>query len=156
YQDLGVELVRPSGDQLSLFLEAMPGDRVRVSAYEQRMESVTLAGSMYAASPELGDAGGPYLGYTTAGSRTMVTLDPLAAARRDRPTGMSLTGEPGSGKTNTALKLLHDARLRGAWAVAIAQKEEDVSGLSRLPGMEPVQLIRPDGRYEGMLDPFRI
>jgi AAA-like domain len=156
YRDLGIEVVRPSGDQLALWLEAMPGDGVRVGAYEQRMEPVTLAGSMYAASAELGDGAGPYLGYTTAGSRTMVALDPLAAARRDRPTGISLTGEPGSGKTNTALKLLHDARLRGAWAVAVAQKEEDVLGLSRLPGMEPVRMVRPDDQYEGLLDPFRI
>jgi hypothetical protein len=156
YRDLGIELVRPAGDQLALFLEAMPGDRVRVRAYEQRMEAVTLAGSMYAASPELGDAAAPYLGSTTPGSRAMVALDVLAAARRNRPTGIALAGEPGSGKTNTALKLTHDARLRGAWAVAITPKEEDVLGLSRLPEMAPVQMIRPDDRYEGLLDPFRI
>jgi hypothetical protein len=156
YRDLGIELVRPSGDQLALFLEAMPGDRVRVRAYEQRIEPVTLAGSMYAASAEVGDGVGPYLGFTTTGSRAMVALDVLAAARRNRPTGISLTGDPGSGKTNTAMKLTHDARLRGAWAVVIAAKEEDVLGLSRLPGMEPVQMLRPDHRYEGLLDPFRI
>jgi AAA-like domain len=156
YRDLGIELVRPSGDQLALFLEAMPGDHVRVRAYEQRMEPVTLAGSMYAASAELGDGEGPYLGPTTVGSRSMVALDVLAAARRNRPTGISLTGDPGSGKTNTASKLVHDGRLRGAWAVVIAHKEEDVLGLSRLPGMAPVQMIRPDDRYEGLLDPFRI
>jgi hypothetical protein len=156
YRDLGIELVRPSGDQLALFLEAMPGDRVRVRAYEQRMEPITLAGSMYCASAELGDGVGPYLGCTTPGSRAMVALDVLGAARRNRPTGISLTGDPGSGKTNTASKLVYDARLRGAWAVVVAHKEEDVQGLSRLPGMEPVQMIRPDDRYEGLLDPFRI
>jgi hypothetical protein len=155
YRDLGFELVRPSGDQLALFLEAMPGDRLRVSCYEQRMPPVTLAGAMYGASSELGDRQGPYLGQTTGVSRGAVTFDPLLAALRNRPTGVSITGAPGGGKTNTALLLAYQARLRGAW-VAIVDPKDEATGLSRLPGLGRVQVARLDDSYAGLLDPFRI
>jgi hypothetical protein len=155
YRDLGIELVRPSGDQLALFLEAMPGDRVRVGAYEQRMEPVTLAGAMYGASSELGDGQGCYLGQTTGLSRAAVTFDPLLAALRNRPTGVSITGAPGGGKTNTALLLAYQARLRGAW-VAIIDPKREATGLTRLAGLGTVQTVQLDHTYEGLLDPFRI
>lgn len=155
YRDLGVELVRPSGDQLALFLEAMPGDKVRIRAYEQRMAPATLAGAMYGASSELGDREGPYFGQTTGVSRGAVTLDPLVAALRNRPTGISLTGAPGSGKTTAGLLLAYQARLRGAWVVIIDPKGE-ATGLSELKGLGAVQVVRLDYTYEGLLDPFRI
>jgi hypothetical protein len=155
HRDLGIELVRPSGDQLALFLEAMPGDRVRVRAYEQRMEPVTLAGAMYGASAELGDGRGCYVGQTTGQSRVAVTLDVLLAALRNRPTAVSITGAPGSGKTNTALLLAYQARLRGAWVVIVDPKAE-ATGLTRLEGLGAVQTLRLDHTYEGLLDPFRI
>lgn len=155
YRDLGLDLVRPSGDQLSLFFEAMPGDHLRATAYEQRMAPITFAGAMYAASSELGDGQGPYFGQTTGTSRTAVTLDPLVAALLNRPTGISITGEPGSGKTNTALLLSYQSRLRGAWVVFIDPKGE-ATGLTKLEGLGPVQVVRLDASYEGLLDPFRI
>jgi hypothetical protein len=155
YRDLGIELVRPSGDQLGLFLEAMPGDRVRIGAYEQRMEPATLAGAMYGASSELGDGRGCYLGQTTGLSRVAVMVDVLLAALRNRPTGVSITGAPGSGKTNTALLFAYQARLRGAWVVIVDPKAE-ATGLSRLEGLGQVQTLRLDHTYEGLLDPFRI
>jgi hypothetical protein len=155
YRDLGFELVRPSGDQMSLFLEAMPGDRVRVRAYEQRMAPVTLAGSMYGASGGLGDGHGPYLGQTTGISRSVVTLDPLHAPQVNRATGISFTGAPGGGKTATALLQAYLARLRGAWVVVIDPKAE-ATGLSKLERLGTVQTVKLDYTFEGLLDPFRI
>jgi AAA-like domain len=159
YRDLGIELVRPSGDQLSLFLEAMPGDRVRVAAYEQRMAPVTLAGAMWGASSEVGDGmGSPAFGHTTGVTRSLVALDALGAADEEagmRPTGTSLTGEPGGGKTNAALLTDYVARLRGYWVCRLDPKKE-ATGLAGLPGLGRVQVIELDESYEGLLDPYRI
>ena len=155
YRGMGIELVRPGGDQLALFLEAMPGDRLRVRAYEHRMPPVTLAGSMYGASSEVGDRLGPYLGQTAGLARLPVTFDPLLAAPRNRPTAVSITGAPGSGKTNTALLLAYQARLRGTWVVIVDPKAE-ATGLAELPGLGRIQRVRLDASYEGLLDPYQI
>jgi hypothetical protein len=155
YRDLGFELVRPSGDQMALFLEAMPADHLRVRAYEQRMAPVTLAGSMYGASGELGDRQGPYLGQTTGISRSVVTLDPLLAPQVNRATAISLTGAPGGGKTASALLQAYLARLRGAWVVVIDPKAE-ATGLTRLDRLGTVQMVELDYTFEGLLDPFHI
>jgi hypothetical protein len=155
YADMGIELVRPTGEQLALFLESTPGDRRRSSSYEQRQSVVTLAGSMYAATVSLGDSEGPYLGFSTGMSRTAVHYDPLLAPQRNRPAAIAGIGEPGGGKTNLAYLLTYQARLRGTMAVMVDPKKE-ATGLARLPGLGRVQTILLDEGYEGLLDPFRV
>ncbi|MFP5370015.1 MAG: ATP-binding protein [Actinomycetes bacterium] len=155
YRDVGIELVRPSGDQLSLFLEAIPGDRLRVHAYEQRQAVSTLAGSMFVATTELGDGAGPYLGETTGRTRAAVHFDPLAAAQRNLPTSIAITGQPGTGKTNLAELLLFQMAMRGTWCLLIDPKNE-ASGLGELPGLGDVRVLELGPRHAGLLDPFSV
>lgn len=173
FADMGMELTRPSGDQLSLFLEAMPGDHVRAvgarrkdgrwkgGAYEQRMATVTLAGTMWGASGELGDNEGCPIGYTLGGSHNIVRLDLMRAAREDRPTAVAYTGTLGSGKSLAAGMKTYQARLRGATGVVIdpAARTEGGGGWERLlalPGLGRVQHIKLDPSYAGLLDPWHI
>ena len=176
FADMGMELTRPSGDQLSLFLEAMPGDHVRAvgarrkdgrwkgGAYEQRMATVTLAGTMWGASGELGDNEGCPIGYTLGGSRSVVQYDPLRAARADgsgRETAVGITGTLGSGKSLLAGSLTYQSRLRGAVGVVIdpAVRQEGGGGWDRmmaLAGLGKVQQVRLDQSYAGLLDPWQI
>jgi len=155
YRDLGMELVRPSGDQLSLFLEAVPGDRLRVRAYEQRQAVSTLAGSMFLATTELGDGTGPYLGETSGRTRAAVHFDPLAAAQRNLPTSIAITGQPGAGKTNLAELLLYQMTMRGTWCLLVDPKNE-ASGLAELPGLGDVRVLELGSRHAGLLDPFSV
>ncbi|MGI0130803.1 MAG: hypothetical protein ACREEC_11760, partial [Thermoplasmata archaeon] len=46
------------------FLESLPGERLRLKAYEQRQGLITLAGSGFWASAGIGDGRGPYIGYS--------------------------------------------------------------------------------------------
>jgi phage gp46-like protein len=170
YRDMGIDLVRPSGEQLQLFREALPGDHRRVRSYGQKQVVFTLAGSMYCATRRLGDGFGPYLG-TTLGMierdpRTKrpvalypdgepVHLDPLRAALIDYPTGVSITGTPGKGKTTLANYMTYLMRLRGAWVAYVDPKKEAL-GMARLPGLGRVQVIDLDETYEGLLDPYRV
>lgn len=170
YRDMSIDLVRPAGEQLRLFLEAMPGAQLRVRSYEQKQPVHTLAGSMYCATRRLGDGFGPYLG-TTQGfierdpksNRPVayypdgepVHLDPLRAALVDYPTGISITGTPGKGKTTLANYMTYLMRLRGAWVAYVDPKKEAL-GMTQLPGLGRVQIIDLDETYEGLLDPFRV
>lgn len=155
YRDIGIDLVRPSGDQLSLFFETLPGDRVRVKSYEQRQALVTLAGGMFTATTDLGDRAGPYIGETSGRTRSPVHFDPLAAAQRNLPTAIAVTGQPGAGKTNLAELLLYQQSLRGAWGLMIDPKNE-AGRLASLPGLGDAQVLELTTMRSGVLDPFAI
>lgn len=155
YRDLGIDLARPAGDQLSLFLEALPADRVRVRAYEQRQALVTLAGGMFMATTELGDRHGPYIGETTGRTRAPVHYDPVTAAARNMPTAVAITGAPGGGKTHLAQLLLYQLALRGAWGLMVDPKNE-AGGLAGLAGLPDVHLLPLGPSEEGLLDPFAV
>ncbi|MEU9888222.1 ATP-binding protein [Sphaerisporangium sp. NPDC051017] len=163
YRDMGIDIVNSTGDQFSLFCEALPGERVRVNAYAQRQPLRTIAGGMATATVDLGDridesgAGwaGPYIGETLGRARSIVHFDPLVAATRNRPTAIAITGEPGGGKTTLALLLIYQMALRGV-TVAVIDPKGDAESL--------VQLLQKRGRKAriiplgsaapGLLDPF--
>ncbi|WP_433497963.1 ATP-binding protein [Sphaerimonospora sp. CA-214678] len=163
YRDIGIDIVNSTGDQFSLFCEALPGERLRVNAYAQRQPLRTIAGGMATATVELGDrvdesnAGwiGPYIGETMGRARGIVHFDPLVAAARNRPTAIAITGEPGGGKTTLALLLIYQMALRGV-TVAVIDPKGDAESL--------VRLLRRRGRQArtiplgsaapGLLDPF--
>lgn len=155
YRDLGIDLVRPTGDQLSLFLESLPGDRVRLTSYDQHQAVTTLAGGMAVATSDLGDHTGPYIGSTTGPLRAPVHFDPLLAAQRNLPTALAITGQPGAGKTNLANLLVYQLALRGAWCLLVDPKNE-ASALARLPGLDRVRVLRIGADDAGLLDPFRV
>ncbi|SDQ46338.1 ATP-binding protein [Thermostaphylospora chromogena] len=163
YRDIGIDIVNSTGDQFSLFCEALPGERLRVNAYAQRQPLRTIAGGMATATVEVGDrvdetgAGwiGPYIGETVGRARSIVHFDPLVAAARNRPTAIAITGEPGGGKTTLALLMIYQMALRGV-TVAVIDPKGDAESL--------VELLRRRGRKAriiplgsaapGLLDPF--
>lgn len=158
--DFGIEIEQPP-HQAHLFTEALPGDQVRLDVYEQLMEPATLAATMPAASSHLGDRSGSYQGFTLGTTRSLVMLDPVGAGEQDRPTGISITGQPGGGKSALATKLGHDAALAGA-DVTVIDPTQQMTGLAR---MDPRgdgkwfgnrQLVRLGPEHAGLLDPFRI
>lgn len=108
YRELGMDLAWPSGEQLDLLLESVPGDKVRSQAYQQRQELAVVAGGMPIASSDCGDnaAGdsgqsgwvGPYLGATNSRVLQPVFFSPHVAMTRNYPPGVAITGAPGGGK----------------------------------------------------------
>jgi hypothetical protein len=155
YRDLGIDCVWPTGDQLALFMESLPGDRVRVKTYEQKQPVITVAGGMFIATSDLGDHAGPYIGQTTGPTRSGVHFDPLRAAQYDRPTAITITGEPGGGKTTIADLLAYQLALRGAW-VSVIDPKGDTAPLASLPGLEKTRLLEVSSGDAGMLDPFAL
>ncbi|MGV8910902.1 MAG: hypothetical protein ACOH1Y_18175, partial [Propionicimonas sp.] len=126
YRDLAIDVIWPSGDQLDLLCEAMPGDKVRAPSYYQRQELSALSGGMFAASSEVGDRIivehgkpmgwlGPYVGETTSRIRSIVHFSPHVAIAQNMPPGVAITGSPGGGKSFFAFTLAHQMALQGVW-----------------------------------------
>ncbi|MDF5754692.1 ATP-binding protein [Spongiactinospora sp. TRM90649] len=163
YRDVGIDIVNSTGDQFSLFCEALPGERVRVNAYAQRQPLRTIAGGMSVATVDVGDridetsAGwaGPYIGESVGRARSIVHFDPLVAAARNRPTAIAITGEPGGGKTTLALLLIYQMALRGVTIAVIDPKgdAESLVALLRSRGRR-ARIIPLGSAAPGLLDPF--
>ncbi|GIH91481.1 ATP-binding protein [Planobispora siamensis] len=163
YRDMGIDIVNSTGDQFSLFCEALPGERVRVNAYAQRQPLRTIAGGMATATVDLGDredetnAGwaGPYIGETLGRARSIVHFDPLVAAARNRPTAIAITGEPGGGKTTLALLMIYQMAMRGV-TVAVIDPKGDAESLVRLlqERGRKARIIPLGSAAPGLLDPF--
>ncbi|MGH2720944.1 MAG: ATP-binding protein, partial [Actinomycetota bacterium] len=155
YADVGIGLARPSGDQLSLCEEAVPGSRGRVGAYQHHMPATTFAGSMFVATSELGDRRGPYLGETTGRARVPVHFDPLEVAQRNLPTVTTISGRPGGGKTTLAQLMAAQAGFRGTSVLYVDPKRE-TDGLAGLLGAGDVEVIDLDEAAAGILDPWAV
>ena len=153
YRDAGIDLARPTGDQLALLLESIPGETVRTKAYEQRQAPITVAGAMATATAELGDGTGPYLGTTGGRTVTPVHFDPLAAARENRPTAIAITGTSGAGKTTLSRLLGYQLALRGVWVTAVDPKGER-GGLDTLLPAARTLTLGPE--HAGLLNPFAL
>lgn len=105
YRELGIDIVWPTGDQLNLFLEASPGDKVRLNSYYQRQDLAVISGGMPTAAGACGDLvrdgkgwRGPYIGYTLLGVASPVTFAANASIAQNHPPGVAITGAPGGGK----------------------------------------------------------
>jgi hypothetical protein len=165
YRDIGIDVTNSTGDQLSLFNEFLPGDRIRLNAYAQRQPLRTIAGGMPTATVDLGDRRdtgtggggwtGPYIGETLGRARSIVHFDPMVAAARNRPTAIAITGEPGGGKTTLALLLIHQLALRGVTVAAIDPKGDAESLVQLLQRRgRKARIMSLGSAQPGLLDPF--
>jgi len=158
YRHADIELARPSWDQLSMMMEAVPGDRVRVHAYRQVHDLETLGGAMPTASAALGDGIGHYLGYTTGRlAEQPVHYSPWEAVRRkdqQREATVAITGTLGGGKSVTFTSIVEAGHRAGARCVLFDPKG-DMGRLSMLPGAD-VDVIDLTTAPDGILDPWSL
>ncbi|HVR04596.1 MAG TPA: ATP-binding protein [Solirubrobacteraceae bacterium] len=150
-------LHRPLGDQLQLFCQHLPGQRTRVTGYDDTLTTEQVAAMMPTATHRAGSARGFYLGHTLSGSRRPLRLALREGSESDRNTAILSVGALGSGKTTLAQKLQYEGFLLGARIVDCDPKGDHRFHL--LPEVAPhVQEIalRADPALRGVLDPLRI
>jgi AAA domain-containing protein len=152
-----MELHRPLGCQMQLFVQHLPGQRTRVRGYEDTLTIEQVAAMIPSATHAVGSRGGFYLGSTLSGSQRPVRFDLREGSRGNRNTAILSIGALGSGKTTLTQKLQYEGFLQGARIV-----DCDPKGDHRLhlldevaPHAEVVEL-QPDAGLRGMLDPLRI
>lgn len=151
FKKRGVKLLHPAADQYDLLLDQIPGTRWTVRDWARRWPVTLLAAGMPHGTTTLGMDEGPYLGHTTNLDRSPVYLDLMALSRLGITPTVTITGQPGSGKSATLKKLLYEARLRGAWCVVLDPANE-TDALLALPGLGRTQVFQLDRRYAGLLD----
>lgn len=167
YKDLNIQLIQPTGDQLSLLLEGMPNDTSRLGAYYQRQALSILSTGMPTGSSSVGDQiitqqgeelgfVGPYIGYTTSRVLSPVFLSAHAGIATGNPPGILITGSPGSGKSFCAFTLTYLMSLMGTWTIYIDPKGDAIP-MAKLPGIEDnTRLFDLRDGNDGMLDPFSL
>lgn len=157
-RELGsVDLHRPLGDQLRLFVSHLPGKTAQISDYADYLTVEQLGAMVPVATHAVGARVGPYVGHTLTGGRQPVLFDPTQASRTSRAPATLLAGTLGSGKTLCMELIMYQAFLSGSTICDIDPKGDH--RLEALPGlaeqMEKIELSA-DESYRGMLDPLRI
>lgn len=164
YQDMGIHLEQPLGDQWLLFNEFLPGAKRYVPDYIQIMEPCTVAGSMFGATEQIGDPEGFY--YATTGVRQQpVYLTPGKAARATSGTktnslAMAFVGSTGKGKSQSANTLLYNLVLSGGKGLVIDPKSERGHWKDKLFGLKDhinvINISKNNPDDQGVLDPYNI
>ncbi|BFH18146.1 ATPase [Paenibacillus dendritiformis] len=163
YEDIGIHLEQPLGDQWLLFNEFLPGAKRYVQDYIQIMEPGTLAGSMFGATMQLGDGEGFYIG-TTGNMEQPVYISPGKAAQSVRGVktnslAAAFTGSTGKGKSQSANTILYNTVLAGAKGLVIDPKGERGEWKEKLYGLQDhTNIINFSSEIEdaGALDPYFI
>lgn len=167
YRSLEIEVIWPTGDQLSLLKESLPNDIVRVTSYEQRTTLPIISTGVPAGTGTAGDMiiyqggktlgwMGPYLGYTTGHTQEPCFLSMHSTIDTNHSNGLAITGSPGSGKTFATLTTAYQNALAGVWTIYIDPKA-DAQRMGSLPGLEGhVKTLDLKNGNPGILDPFLI
>ena len=160
YRELGMDVVWPTGDQMALLLESLPGGPTTTRSYYQRQDLATVAGGMPTAASDVGDAVsdgkgwvGPYLGYTTSRVAQPVFFSPHVAMAKNNPPGCAIVGSPGGGKSFLAFTLAYQMASQGVWTIYIDPKA-DAKPMGNLPGLGNPRVFDLRDGHDGMLDPF--
>lgn len=154
-------------DQKSLFLETMPADKVRDTAFHQRHKLDILGGGMPHGAGTVGDTIirkegdkpkgwiSHYLGYTTSRVQEPVFLSVHSAISQNNSPGLAITGSPGGGKSFSAFTLTYYMALDGVWTIYLDPKA-DAGPIVDLPGLETARKIDLRNGNDGLLDAFSI
>jgi hypothetical protein len=168
YKNLNIQLHQPTGDQLSLFLEGMPNDYSRTSAYIQRQDVGVIPAGLPTGSGSAGDKiiednegkplgfVGPYFAYTTSRIISPVFYSVHSSIATGNAPGCIITGSPGSGKSFLAFTLTYLMALSGVWSIYIDPKGDAIP-MAQLPGIkEKTHVLDLKNGTEGLLDPFSL
>jgi hypothetical protein len=152
-----IRLHRPLGDQLRLFCQHLPGQRTRVTGYDDTLTAEQVAAMMPTAGHHAGSRGGFYLGHTLSGSARPVRLNLREGSESDRNTTILSIGALGTGKTTLEQKLKYEGFLMGARIVDCDPKGDHRFHLldEVAPHVESITL-RPEAALRGVLDPLRV
>ncbi len=156
YEDQNFMIERSYSDQLKLFLEFIPGTGRYVTDHIQPLPPRTLAGAMFAATRQLGDNVGPYIGTTGVVGKN-VYLDMGRACLLNRSASAFFFGTLGGGKSFNANYLAYLNVMYGGKALIFDPKGERTKWLEELPelkGLINIITLSPSKEDKGKLDPY--
>ncbi|MFI1621867.1 ATP-binding protein [Streptomyces lydicus] len=155
YGGLGIDVLVGEDEQRDLWLETLPGDRVRVGDLGHIRDVAGLAGSWFWGGARVGDDHGPIIGYLTGTTSGAVRADVTAGSERGDATSTALIGRSGRGKTTGAMLSMLDAAFAGAAVFALDFKGDlgGVTVAAQHYGL-PAHLVSISEQYAGVADLF--
>ncbi|MFD3714929.1 ATP-binding protein [Streptomyces sp. NPDC058677] len=157
YGGLGIEVSVGTEEQKELWLETLPGDKVRVPDLNHIRTVSALAGSWFWGGASVGDDTGPVIGYLTGSTPGLVRNDLTGGSARGDATTTAFIGRSGRGKTTAMMMSLLDAAFRGSFVLALDFKG-DMGGLvaaGRRYGLN-AHLVETGAQYAGVADLFTL
>ncbi|MET9365795.1 ATP-binding protein [Streptomyces sp. NPDC006632] len=157
YGGLGIELSVAGEEQKELWLEALPGDKVRVPDLSHTRTVGAFAGSWFWGGAHVGDDEGPVIGYLTGSTPGLVRNDLTGGSARGDATTTAFIGRSGRGKTTAMMMSLLDAAFRGSFVLALDFKG-DMGGLAAAGqrfGLN-AHLVETGSQYAGVADLFTL
>jgi hypothetical protein len=155
YGGCGIDVVVAAEEQRELWLEAQPGDRLRVTDLGHTRDVQALAGSWFWGGAQVGDRTGPIVGVLTGSTPGLVRHDLTAGTARGDATSTLIVGRSGRGKTTLLALESLDAAFQGALVYALDFKG-DLGGLVDA-GADfglPAHPVVPGIEHAGVLDLF--
>jgi hypothetical protein len=156
YRGRRITIEHPKG-QYGLVREFIPGEPVSTSAYRRRLPVLYLTAGVPAASSQLGDRRGPYVGYTTGSSRRAVMFDTHYATEEKETSGLvPVVGGLGAGKSVLLGQITYEAALRGIRSVVL-DPSGPLARLTELPELEAYsEHVDLTTAASGTLNPFAV
>lgn len=157
YGSLGITAEVAFDEQRDAWLQAMPGDYVRIPDLGHTRTAVSLFGSWWWGGSFVGDLTGPVIGAMTGSTPGLVRNDSAAGSQRGDATTTFFCGRSGRGKTTAMMLSLLDVTAAGGWSAMLDFKEDcgGVVEVARAYGM-PSGLIRAGSDFSGAADLFRL
>ncbi|MCS5524843.1 ATP-binding protein [Curtobacterium flaccumfaciens pv. oortii] len=156
YSDAGMDVSEGEDEQRDLFLETLPGDRVRIDDLGHIQDGPGFFGSLFWGGSTLPQPGFA-IGQVTGSTPSPFLFDLVRFAEDRQSTTVGIFGRSGKGKSTLLELLCLDAAFSGAW-VQLIDPKGDLGGvvtLAREYGL-PTHLLSLDGTQpSGSLDLFR-
>lgn len=155
YGGMGIDVLVGEDEQRELWLEAQPGDRLRVEDLGHIRDVAGLAGSWFWGGAKVGDDSGPIIGYLTGTTSGPVRADVTAGSERGDATTTAFIGRSGRGKTTAMMLSMLDAAFRGAAVFALDFKGDlgGVTVAARHYGLN-AHLVSTGAQFAGVADMF--
>ncbi|MBQ0891325.1 ATP-binding protein [Streptomyces sp. RM72] len=157
YGGLGIEVGVGEEEQRELWLEAQPGDQLRVPDVGHTRDVTGLAGSWWWGGAKVGEPGGPIVGYLTGSTPGLFRYDATIGSEKGDATTTAFIGRSGRGKTTAMMLAMLDAAFRGGFVLALDFKGDlgGVVAAGRRYGLN-AHLIETGPRFAGAADLFKL
>jgi hypothetical protein len=170
YADNGITVTDGADEQRELWLEMLPGDRVRAVDLSHIQDAAGFFGSLFWGGSRVGDEQGPSIGFVSGSTPGLVRYSITEAARRGESTTVAVVGLSGQGKSTLIELIMLDAvtqtvtiddggkqlEVEGAFGLLIDVKG-DLGGVVEVCRRLdiPSSLIEITEHHRGSLDLFR-
>lgn len=156
YADAGIDVSPGEEEQRDLFLEALPGDRVRVDDLSHIQDGPGFFGSLFWGGSSLPQDGFA-LGFVSGSTPSPFRFNLISFAENKKSTTVAFVGRSGTGKSTGVEMMCLDAAFADAWVTLIDPKG-DLTGIVTVAkdyGL-PTALLTLDGSQQsGALDLFQ-